>query len=99
MQPMHSEASKPLGTSRKRWLSLAAALGIVALIWLIALPLLARQPEVQAHIERNKQAGIDPSVRFYSELPEMPAYLERIDSAHRRHGDAFWNRSPASMAD
>ncbi|MHB0954982.1 MAG: hypothetical protein ACYC6N_20115 [Pirellulaceae bacterium] len=71
------------------WRLLAACLMIVS-IWIGLLPALGRTPSVRTHIERNADGGIDPSAKFYSELPRMPLILERVESAHRRAGSAFW---------
>jgi hypothetical protein len=57
---------------------LALATVAIAAIWLIVLPRIAALPAVQAHIQRNEAAGIDPSAKFYSELPAMPRLLERV---------------------
>ena len=78
--------------SRARGLiRLAICCAVILTIWLGVLPLIGRLPGVQEYIAHNNAEGIDPSVRFYSELPAMPAIQERIDSAHRRAGAVFWN--------
>jgi hypothetical protein len=63
------------------------ALAAIAVVWLIVLPRVAALPTVRAHIQRNEQAGIDPSAKFYSELPAMPRIIDQIEAA-RRAGDA-----------
>ncbi len=43
---------------------------LVAVIWLCVLPWLSRRPAIKEHIERMKNAGIDPSAMFYTEVEE-----------------------------
>ncbi|MCC7087368.1 MAG: hypothetical protein IT427_20390 [Pirellulales bacterium] len=76
-----------------RWaktVRLAGCLVLVASIWLIALPIVGRQSTVRSYIERNERWGIDPSAKFYTELPAMPALYDRVEQAKRRHEAAFW---------
>lgn len=87
----------PSRSSRSGVRSLLASCAILAIVWLIVLPAVARIPAVRAHIARNAASGIDPSAKFYSELPGMSVILERVDSAHRRSGAVFWN--PRSLED
>ena len=44
---------------------------VVAAIWLIALPRIARHDRVRETIKRNHAAGIDPDAMFYSDLETM----------------------------
>jgi len=69
-----------------RWCQLLAAVTAVVIVWLGILPQIGRAPRVQAYIEHNEHLGIDPSVKFYSELPAMPAIIERVESARRGAG-------------
>lgn len=71
-------------------LHLALAVGCIALVWLVVLPQLGRQANVRAMIDRNEALGIDPSAKFYTELPGMDGYLERVESRRRIAGAAFW---------
>jgi hypothetical protein len=66
------------------WRRLAAAIAAIAALWLGVLPLVARQPGIQAYVERNEALGIDPSAKFYTELPLMPEIFDRIQSLQRR---------------
>ncbi|MBA3480802.1 MAG: hypothetical protein H0T51_03210 [Pirellulales bacterium] len=68
---------------------LALCIAAIAAGWLLLLPWAARTPSVRGMIERNESLGIDPSAKFYSELPAMPAILDRVTEIRRRHGDAF----------
>jgi hypothetical protein len=62
----------------------------MACCWLIILPHAAQRPIVRRHIERNERLGIDPSAKFYSELPAMPAIADRVDQIRNQHARAFW---------
>ena len=61
---------------------LAAAIAVAAVVWLAVLPALGRLPAVRQHIARNNSLQIDPSAKFYSELPAMPELLRRIERSH-----------------
>jgi len=78
------------GNQNGPWRLLAAGAAI-AVVWLVVLPAVGRIPAVEAYIARNEAAGIDPSVKFYSEVPCMSLVIERVDSAHRTSGAVFWN--------
>jgi hypothetical protein len=73
----------------RRWTKLLLASAAVAVVWLGALPLLGRRPAMHDYIERNQSLGIDPSAKFYTELPGMPDFFDRTDSARRRGRGAF----------
>jgi hypothetical protein len=75
--------------SLRRRATLVAFSAIVALIWLGALPLLGSRPAIQRYIERNESLGIDPSAKFYTELPGMPDFFDRTDTARRQNSVAF----------
>jgi len=89
--PLCANDKKVSGTfSQKRFLTpFLAWTAIIALVWLCALPLLGSRPAIQRSIERNESLGIDPSAKFYTELPGMPDFYDRTDSARRRHAAAF----------
>jgi hypothetical protein len=57
---------------------LAACVVVVAIVWLGILPFIGRQPRIRSYISRNERLGIDPSAKFYTELPAMPELLERV---------------------
>ena len=75
---------------RAKTVRLVGCLGLVATVWLIALPLVGRQSQVRSYIERNERWGIDPSAKFYTELPAMPELYDRVEQAKRRQEAAFW---------
>lgn len=60
-------------------LKFAAALAVLALVWLVVLPLIGRQPIVSQHIEQQQQRGVNPSALFYSELEFLPDVLHRFE--------------------
>ncbi|HWL08166.1 MAG TPA: hypothetical protein VNQ76_07175 [Planctomicrobium sp.] len=64
----------------------------MAFVWLGVLPRLETQPVVRDFIEHNNALGIDPSAKFYTEHPATRSFLDHIDTAHRRTGNAFWSR-------
>lgn len=79
-----ARASRPRGSSQRPSSgarSLAAIAAAIAAAWLLLLPLVARTPTVERHIRRNESHGVDPSAKFYSELPAMPELWQRIKRA------------------
>ena len=62
----------------------------IVAVWLGVLPYVGQLPHVREHIDRNERQGIDPSAKFYTELPAMPVLWDRVESAQRRDGQAFW---------
>lgn len=76
----------------QRWTNFVLAGTVVGFVWLLVLPALANQPDMKAYIEDNERYGIDPSVRYYSELPCMREIILRVDQLHRTHGAEFWRR-------
>ena len=69
---------------RVAWRRLAAAVAVIAAVWLGVLPWVARQPGIRSYVERNDALGIDPSAKFYTELPLMPELFDRVESIQRR---------------
>jgi hypothetical protein len=82
---------EPRGLSPR--MKLAACLAALAACWLLALPLAARTPTVRGMVERNERLGIDPSAKFYSELPAMPRVRQRMEAVRAAGGEAFWRPS------
>ncbi len=68
---------------------LAACLAAAAILWLALLPQLATLPRIRTMIDRNESLGIDPSAKFYSELPAMPRLVEQVRDARRQDRPAF----------
>ncbi|HEY5311892.1 MAG TPA: hypothetical protein VIK18_05210 [Pirellulales bacterium] len=79
----------PLATRVRPWIRLLAAAAVVAVVWLGILPYIGSLPPIRTYIERNDSRGIDPSAKFYTELPGMPRFAARIDDARRRDAAAF----------
>ena len=78
MRPM------PLATDRARRLgAFAGVLAIAGLMWLVVLPALGHVPRVRRYIDYNERVGIDPSAKFYSELPAMRQIIDRATAAQR----------------
>src|SRR5688572_8926591 len=93
LSPSESEPGRPgsaelaevaPGLGEPRGLSprtrLAACLAMLAVCWLLALPLVARTSAVRGMVERNGRLGVDPSAKFYSELPAMPRVRQRMEA-------------------
>jgi hypothetical protein len=77
-----SERSEP-GRLGPGVLRLAVCTAAAALLWLLILPQLSDLPVVRTTIDRNNALGIDPSAKFYSELPAMPRIIEQLRDDHR----------------
>ena len=89
MRPQHSHSERePQGLSPR--VRLTACLAALAVGWLLVLPLAARLPAVSGIVERNERLGIDPSVKFYSELRVMPEIRQRMEAVRAEGGEAFW---------
>lgn len=73
------------------WPALAIAGGHIALVWLVLLPAVGRWSPVETWIDRNQAAGIDPSVKFYSELPVMRSIQWHMERLRRRAPEVFWD--------
>jgi hypothetical protein len=57
---------------------LALITACAAVVWLVVLPRVGEVEHVRAMIDHNEARGVDPSAKFYSELPMMPRVRERI---------------------
>ena len=76
-------------------LRFAGCLAIVGGVWLLVLPAVGRLADIRVYIDRNEQLGIDPSAKFYTELPLMPRIYDRVEGITRRQEDSFWQVSAA----
>ncbi|MBI1314346.1 hypothetical protein GC176_23875 [bacterium] len=74
---------------------LAAAVAVVALIWLGVLPAAGNSASLRSAIEARRERGIDASAMFYTELEVMDDILARNRQFRRDNPDALW--SPASL--
>ena len=66
-------------SSGRDWLRFTIAVSLIAGIWLVWLPRLARAPSRASWLESLDRRGIDGSATFYTELPMMTAVLERLE--------------------
>ncbi len=72
-----------------RGVRLALCLATIAAIWLVVLPALANVSAIRGMIDRHEADGVDPSAKFYSELPAMPMISQRVDEIRRAQPEAF----------
>ncbi len=76
------------------WLRLGVCVGVIGVVWGSVLPRIERVPGIDSYIHRNERLGIDPSAKFYTELPLMPSVLDRVESKQRR-GNYIMVAAPA----
>ena len=69
---------------------LALSLAAIAAVWLGILPAVAQVSSVSRMIRRQEAHGVDPSAKFYSELPAMPMITQRVDQIREENAAAFW---------
>lgn len=79
-----------------KWIRFSIAIGVIAFVWCVILPLIAEQSVVSEHIAHQKRLGIDPSALFYTELEVTPAIVTHIERLNETHADLFWRRSGPS---
>jgi hypothetical protein len=79
-----------MGNPPQRWLSLLAAVSVIAVIWLVLLPPLSHWAPVRARIRFLHEQQIDPAACFYTDLDRMPRIEADLDSARRADPGAFW---------
>jgi hypothetical protein len=87
MQPQRSpNSSEPgrLAPGARLMLCIAA----LAVGWLLLLPWVAQSSPVQSMIKHNEELGVDPSAKFYSELPAMPEIVQDV-RRRREQSEAF----------
>lgn len=65
----------------------------IGVIWLVVLPWICTHPNVAQHIETQKRLGINPSVKFYSELDVAPAVSLRAERLNQTYSAEFWGAS------
>jgi len=82
-----------------RWISLSGCTLVFALVWLVALPALSRNPTLQNEIRDREVQGIDSSALFYTDLEMMDEVLERIHDFQRTHPSALWQPSGSPNGD
>jgi hypothetical protein len=67
---------------------LALCIAGIAAAWLVLLPWAAEILPVRSMIERNESLGINPSAKFYSELPAAPEIVRDV-RRRREQSEAF----------
>lgn len=68
---------KQLQSHRK--LKFAICLLGLSVLWLVALPWIARQPRMAAHLQWLEDQGIDGGAMYYTELEAMKPILEKLE--------------------
>jgi hypothetical protein len=53
-------------------LRLAACVGIVAIVWLVVLPLVGRHPPIERHLRAMDESDVNPAAMVYTELERLP---------------------------
>ncbi|WP_168566221.1 hypothetical protein [Crateriforma spongiae] len=64
-------------SANRRRLALGLAVTVLATIWLVVLPAVAKRPAVRQRVRWLKSEGIDPSAMYYTELDRMEWILDR----------------------
>lgn len=90
---------RPQTSLGNRVLSLAAVGAAVAVIWLLILPPLGEIPSVRERIERNRNAGINPTAVFYTDHPAMPEIERRIELDVNSSSGSFWKMGTTNDAE
>lgn len=88
MPPTPSPSSRRAGPAK-----LAGCVVAIAGLWLVVLPALGRHPVIREQIESNRAFNVDAGARFYTELPDLAEFLDRVHIRKRRAGEAFWRPS------
>jgi hypothetical protein len=85
-----SEPGRPApGARSPRAARLTACILAIAATWLLILPAVARIPAIRQMIARHEAHGVDPSAKFYSELPAMPMISQRVEAIRQSDPAAF----------
>ena len=69
----------PIRSSLRNQIRLVLLMLGLAGIWLVALPWIARQPQMAAHLHWLEEQGIDGGAMYYTELEAMEPILERLE--------------------
>ena len=85
-----SEPGRPAPDAQSpRAARLAGYILAIAAIWLLLLPAAAQIPAIREMIARHEAHGVDPSAKFYSELPAMPMISQRVEAIRQSDPAAF----------
>lgn len=96
MPPLPSQSDERVGEPGRPapGIRLAVWLAAIAAVWLLILPALAEVSTIRRMIDRHEADGVDPSAKFYSELPSMPMISRRVDEIRRAQPEAFGLSGP-----
>ena len=75
--------AEELQLTLRRRMRLAACAAAVGVVWLVVLPWAAQTAAVRERIARDEALGVDPSAKFYTELPAMPGIVARVEAIRR----------------
>ncbi len=75
---------------------LGLSLGVIAVVWCVVLPWIARRPVMEEHLNWLDDRGIDPSAMYYTELEMMDPILQRLER-QRRFGDSVAVTGPVAV--
>lgn len=70
---------------------LGVVCAVLLAVWLIWLPQLARDPQVQAILQEREEQGIDAAAMFYSDLPAVDDAQERLQQLKTEAPNLFWS--------
>ena len=71
LRPSHQQNS---GRAR-----LGLSVGVIAIVWCIILPWIARRPAMEERLQWLDDRGIDPSAMYYTELEMMEPILHQLE--------------------
>ena len=74
-------------TNKRGLWQLVACCGLIGFVWLVVLPKIASQPNVEARLDWLEERKIDPSAMFYTELEAMEPILEKLNARQRKGRD------------
>jgi hypothetical protein len=80
-------------------IKLALSMVLIAVIWLTVLPRLSDIPSVRERIERNRNAGVNPTAVFYTDHPGMADFERSIQSRVEAPTGWFWKPSYGSTTE
>lgn len=64
---------------RNRYWRFTLAVAALAAVWMVVLPWIASQPQMDAHLQELDRQGIDGGAMFYTELKAMEPILRKIE--------------------
>ena len=67
-------------SNKRGWRQLLICCFVIGFVWLVVLPKIASQPNVEARLDWLEERKIDPSAMFYTELEAMEPILEKLNA-------------------